>query len=224
MARTYAALTGDIVKSSELSSAELEDVRHRIDRAACEVAEWEKGLVAVGPDFFRGDSWQMVLAEPGLALRVAMYIRASLKARKMRDSRIAIGIGPVGTLEKKKASLSSGQGMIASGRALDEMELKYHLSIAVEAGDTRKMPWVELAVLLVDILIGHWTRGQAEVVKAALWPREQTHEAIARKIYPGVYENEITGVKRRSVTKGLRGADWHGLEEALERFEAADWI
>lgn len=223
MARTSAALTGDIVKSSELSSDELEDVRHRIERAAYEVAEWEKGLVAAKPDFFRSDSWQMVLAEPALALRVAMYIRASLKAREIRDSRIAIGIGGVEALNKKKASLSSGPTMTASGKALDKMGAKYRLAIAVEEDDPGKMPWVELGILLVDILIGHWTEWQAEVVKATLWPRGQTHEAIARRIYPDAKEDEITDVKRRMVTKALHGADWHGLEEALDRFEAVDW-
>lgn len=223
MARTYAALTGDIVKSSKLTGEELDDVRRTIEQAADEVGQWKKGLVAAKPDFFRGDAWQMVLSEPALALRVSSYVRASLKAQKMRDSRIAIGIGKVESHDKKRASLWSGPGMTASGEALDEMGLKYHLSIAVEDGETPMLRWVELTVLLVDILIGHWTRGQAEVVKAALWPRGQTHEAIARHIYPDAKKDEITGVKRRMITKALHGADWHGLEEALDRFETVDW-
>ena len=224
MAQIYAALTGDIVKSSKLSSEKLDEVREAIEQASGEVGEWERGLVAAKPDFFRGDSWQMVLAEPAYALRVAMYLRASLKARnKTWDSRIAIGIGRVEPLEKKQASLSSGPAMMASGKALDKMGAKYRLAIATEDGDTVEARWVELAIRLVDILVGHWTRGQAEAVKAALWPREQTHEEIARRMYPDADDEQIKDAKRRSVTKSLDGADWHGLEEALERFESADW-
>lgn len=224
MAQRYAALTGDIVKSSALAPGQLDEVRRVIEQAFEEVDAWQPGLVAAKPDFFRGDSWQMVLADPALALRTAMYVRASLKARKMPDTRIAIGVGEVESLDREQASLSSGSAMTASGKALDKMGAKSRLMIALERADNSEARWIELAIFLVDIMTGHWTSGQAGVVKIALWPRVQTHEEIARRLYPKAKADEIEGNKRRNVAKSLSRADWHGLEEALIQFEGFDWI
>lgn len=93
---TRAVLTGDLVGSSRLTPASLEGARDAFATAATEIETWRAKLVGAPADFFRGDSWQMLLTQPGFALRAALYIRASLKAGDPEwDTRIAIGYGEV---------------------------------------------------------------------------------------------------------------------------------
>ena len=54
--------------------------------------------VAAGPEFYRGDGWQMVVDEPAQSLRVALFYRAALRSRmesRQFDARMAIAIGTI---------------------------------------------------------------------------------------------------------------------------------
>lgn len=50
------------------------------------------------PEFFRGDAWQLLLREPGQALRVARYIRALLSAKAGVKHRISMEAGELSGL------------------------------------------------------------------------------------------------------------------------------
>ena len=85
----YAVLTGDIIGSSRLRSHQLESVRSALTRAMGAVRRWKRGLVKGRTEFFRGDGWQVVLTDPAMAMRVAIFLRASLLAGGVADSRAA---------------------------------------------------------------------------------------------------------------------------------------
>ncbi|HKJ89198.1 MAG TPA: hypothetical protein VKA48_11915, partial [Gammaproteobacteria bacterium] len=98
MGPIYAVLTGDLVRSSTLSADELQRVQDGLRTAARElaVASWAADSLVVGElDLFRGDSWQLLLRRPGPALRAALFLRSTLLAQGIADTRIAIGHGTV---------------------------------------------------------------------------------------------------------------------------------
>ncbi len=206
---TYAVLSGDVVKSTALGENGLEALRDCWLEATREVRAWRRGLVRSKPEFFRGDAWQLVLEDPGMALRVAIFLRATLRARMRADSRVAIGLGTVRKISRTRTSLSSGEAFEVSGRALDGMDSRERMTIeaARPGGD-----WLPVVGVLCDELITRWSWRQAEFVARALHPSAPTHEEIAKAQRPAV--------TKQTVTKALNAAGWHAIEVAVERFES----
>ena len=91
-----AVLTGDIIRSSRLRRGQLESVRLSLTGAVDVVRGWKRGLVKGKLEFFRGDTWQLLLADPAMALRAGILLRAALLSGGLADSRIAIGLGKAG--------------------------------------------------------------------------------------------------------------------------------
>jgi hypothetical protein len=104
-----AVLTGDLSNSTKLSPAELQTVTAYLLTTIQKLKGWKPRLVLSRAEFFRGDSWQLLLADPAYALRVAVIIRAALIAQGNVYTRIAIGIGRVGSVSPSRVSLSVGQ-------------------------------------------------------------------------------------------------------------------
>lgn len=222
MGKIYAVLTGDIVKSTSRTSAEMRRVRSSLERAAkaIESAGWpgrrSGRLVRGEPDFFRGDSWQLLLADPRWALRSAVLIRADLQSRLGVDSRISIGLGPVSNVSTKRTSLSRGEAFSLSGQGLDEeMGARYRLAIVVPPAWRHPCAdWLRVAARLCDSVIVQWQGRQVEVARLAC-------------LHPGASQAEIgelldPPVSQQSVAKTMRSAGWPGVEDAMERFETIE--
>jgi hypothetical protein len=213
--KIYAVLTGDIVNSTKLEQAELEEVRNRLLDAVQDVKGWQSRLVKSKAEFFRGDSWQVLLEDPGQALRVAVFLRATLRAHGGADSRLSIGIGTVKKIVSNRVSLSTGEAFEVSGGALDKMTSLTGMTIAVPSPGGVLGRWLPVVGGLCDALIGQWTERQAETVRIAVLPERPSHEEIADRLNPSV--------SRQAVTKALNGANWHALREAIRAFENASW-
>jgi hypothetical protein len=209
MSQHYAAISGDLVKSSRLSADELDQARERLRAAAAELDQWEPGTLAGGIDFFRGDAWQLLLTRPRWALRSAMYLRAVVIGARLGDTRVAIGIGRVEQVASERVSLSTGEAFALSGKGLDALGRRRCLAVNLsDATGTRSEP---LAVILhlCDVLIQDWTARQAQAVQGAL--RNQTQVEIAESLTPKT--------RQPTVARALAGAGWDALEHALQFFE-----
>ena len=77
MNRDIAVLTGDIIRSSDLSAEELSRVLAVIKKAAGKIAEWQNEDTLFTR--FSGDGWKLVLANTMFVLRATMYLRAYLR-------------------------------------------------------------------------------------------------------------------------------------------------
>lgn len=209
---THAALTGDLVDSTGMHADRLEAVRSGLLDAVGEVGRWEPGLLRSKPEFYRGDAWQLLLAKPGRALRVAVFLRAALRFRHEADTRIAIGIGGVDRISTRRISLSSGETFERSGRALDAMTSLTRLAIDVGSSDPLS-PLLPAIADLCDALVRQWTTRQAELVCLAADPSELLHEDIAERL----------GISRQSVSRSLAGAGWTALRTTIDRFEGIEW-
>ena len=211
--RIHAVLTGDVIKSSLLKPPQLEQVRDVLLQAVRDAGRWKSGLVLGKAEFFRGDAWQASLADPALALRVAMFIRARVKSQAIADTRIAIGIGTIDKVAEKRVSLSQGEAFVLSGHCLDEMPSVVRMTICLPSSTGTAGLWMPVVGQLCDALASQWKPRQAQIVASALFPTESRHEEIAEKL----------GVTKQAVTKSLRGAGWHSLIRAITAFELTDW-
>lgn len=210
-----AVLTGDIIRSSRLSPAQMENVRASLAGAVDSARRWKRGLVKGKPAFFRGDGWQLLLSDPAAALRAGIFLRASLLAGGLADSRVAIGLGETGENPSRKVALSTGQAFVISGRALDEMTHYSRMTIQVPGSAAPLAGWMPVVAHLCDGLIRQWTRRQAEIVCLAIHPKEPGYEAIARSLRPAV--------SKQAVAKALTGAGWYVIREAIREFEQTPW-
>ena len=213
--RYHAVLTGDIIGSSRLEPAQLESVRSSLIDAVDVVRRWKRGLVKGGLEFFRGDGWQLLLTDPAMAMRVGIFLRASLLAGGLADSRIATGLGVSGETPSRRVALSMGQAFVLSGHALDQMTQYSSMTIEMPKSSGPLSEWMPVIGHLCDALIGQWTRRQAQIVCAAIDPKEPDYEKIAQSLEPTV--------SKQAVAKGLSGANWRVILETIHRFEETRW-
>ena len=150
----YAVITGDLISSSASTEEVVSDTMNLIRTIANEV----------GPDTrftrHRGDGWQIVLTQPGLALRAMCYIAAHLASAGWLQSRMVIGLGTAGGLSGYSLAAASGTAFTASGRALDHVPKGRMLDLAGEGVD----PLHVTLIAYIDSQIQGWSPEQAEAV------------------------------------------------------------
>lgn len=203
-----AVLTGDLVRSTALSHDDLVSVRTFLASATHDISSWGRGAVH-GPDFFRGDSWQVVLSSSTLALRAAVYLRAVLRSLEQRpDTRIAIGIGSVEVLDTAEVSRSVGEAFTFSGRALDDMNRFEGFQLALPHWSASQA-YLPTVVALCDHIVGSWSPSQAKVAIQVLRPDDRTQEDVGKALE----------VSRQFVNKVYRQSGLSAVMMAIETFE-----
>ena len=210
-----AVLTGDIIHSSRLLPTQMKSVRLSLTDAVNVVTRWKRSLVKGKVEFFRGDGWQLLLTDPAMALRVAIFLRASLLAGGVADSRIAIGLGEGEKTPSKKVAFLTGQAFVLSGHALDQMAQYWRMTVEIPKTADSFSDWLRVIGHLCDSLISQWTRRQAQIARLALDPREPEFETVAQLLRPAV--------SKQAVAKGLKGAHWHVIRETINQFEQTPW-
>ncbi len=208
----YAVLTGDIIRSRKLKSKELESVRDCLATSVGDVATWKAGIVYREAEFYRGDEWQLLLGDPALALRVAIFLIASLRAHGLTQTKVSIGLGTIELLHESRTALSFGEAFVLSGHGLDAMKKSIlHLDLPSSAGPL--MEWVQMAVHMCDAILKKWTVRQAEIITFASKPSAPTHVQIADKLE----------VRQQSVNSSLQAANWKVVKEVIDLFEKTKW-
>jgi hypothetical protein len=211
----FAALTGDLVASRHLSAERLERARRLVARGAAEFRRRHPHAVCGVPQMFRGDAWQLLLREPRWALRMALLIRALLLAENDVTTRIAIGVGGVDVVNRRRISVSTGEAFVLSGHALDRITGYFDLTGALPDRAGPVAGWFPALLHLCSGLVRPWTRRQAEIVSLALVLKNPTHDSIAHALRPRV--------SKQTVTESLAAARWRPLLEGMRIFEETDW-
>ncbi|MBE7178019.1 MAG: hypothetical protein INR69_16570 [Mucilaginibacter polytrichastri] len=193
-----AALTGDIVGSTQLERADAEAL----------IEYLKKELAALfGEDtaVFRGDSFQAVEKNVQSALPKAIMLRAKLKTWldgrgwPSGDVRIAIGYGESGTIARQ-ISESNGEAFRLSGRALDAMGDEL---LALACADAGKNTTLQVLASLLDAVMQGWTAPQAEVAAWLLNGSTQTEIAAA------------LGISQPAVHKRAQRTRWAQIGNAI---------
>lgn len=116
-----AVLTGDIVRSTDLSDLLYDDLLYTLHNQLTLVSNYH---TANRFEVTRGDSFQVIIYDPENAAKYALLIRTSLKSRNIDyDCRISIGIGRNPAIRHSIGN-STGEAFTLSGRALDSMSPK----------------------------------------------------------------------------------------------------
>jgi hypothetical protein len=174
------------------------------------MTEYCASALPTAPAVFSGDSWQILLDEPMLALRVALFFRASLRAQSPQlDSRLAIGIGHVTFVPHGDVAKGDGEAFRLSGRLLSVLGDR-RMGLAVESADSDKYLGWESAVQLLDVLAtSAWTASRARAISGALrgWPQDRI-----RRLWRPV-------VSQAAVSKHLSAAHWGVIKDVLGQFE-----
>ena len=207
----YAVLTGDIVDSRHLAGDQLDQVRASLGEAVDEMRSWQRGLVRGKLAFFRGDSWQLLLAHPGPALRAAVFLRARLIASGLADTRLSVGIGTVENVTARNVTRSTGEAFSLSGEGLDAMKDPLRLAISLSPADPCPAGLFSVVGKLCDALMSEWTQRQAEIVSLAADPAGPIQETIAAALKPPV--------TRQAVSRSLSGAHWEAILATIRQFE-----
>lgn len=211
----FAVLTGDLIGSSELPVGQLSLARAIVLKSARQFHAKSRKSVVGGPEFFRGDAWQLLLNDPSRALRAALYVQALLSSEIGVGTRISIGVGSVDVIDRSRISLSTGEAFTLSGHALDRMTGYFDLSGAIPERAGPLTNWFPAVLHLCSGLMRHWTLRQAEITSLALLLNNPTHEQIAKALSPPV--------SKQTVSESLTGANWRTLLEAIRTFETTDW-
>src|SRR4051812_37297825 len=153
-----AVVTGGIVASTRAAPGALERAMEVLAAVAREIAGWPPGADTRFTRF-RGDGWQLCVADARLGLRAALAAIARLRAvHAGLATRAAIGIGRIESLGSDSLADASGSAFEASGRALDAMGRTQRLAINGAA----VAPLHRAVVELLDERSGRWTSLQAE--------------------------------------------------------------
>jgi hypothetical protein len=224
--KTYAVLTGDIIGSSKLGPEGLDAAMSLLRRLAEEFEETHPESVVGQPEVFRGDSWQLVLQRPALALTAAVFIRAGFKAGDF-DTRVGIGLGTVERLNTERISQSVGPAFVRSGQALDQLGKDQTLALprfdeAAPAGSAHTaLGMLEAGVGLLDALVVRWTQRESVAVYGAL--RGLSQEAISE--LEEAKTKEGNAPTRQAIQDALSRISWTShvlpfLERAGKTIEA----
>ena len=217
--KIYAVLTGDLVKSSRLSSTDSKGAMERLKKTAAEFAQQVPNSIIGRMDTFRHDSWQLLVEQPALSIRIALFLRTALKmasdAHTKFDTRISIGIGKVELISKRRISDSRGPAFTNSGKGLDAMDGG---CLAFVAANDKTGLWdgLENSVMpLLDCVAGDWTPAESRAVHGALkgWTQAQT----AANWPP--QEKTQKRPSRQAVADSLLRAHWNAVDAVLRWVE-----
>lgn len=201
-----AVLTGDIIHSKKLNQQQ----RKKLEQVLWETLEKsvEQGKYF---EILRGDSFQLLLNQPQLALRKCIELRCLIKmgmsdiVEEKTDARISIGIGEISFMGKTLGS-SDGTAFHRSGFGLDELK-KMKKRITILTGNEQKDELLEIISVLVDIIVSEWSAAQSEAI---YWSSQGlTQQKIADKL----------SIVQSAVNKRLQSAHWNEIEEVLLYFE-----
>lgn len=210
---TVCVVTGDVVASTQLSSDARRRLLAELKSGSDEVAAMLGPALPLPVDIYGGDSWQMVVARPALALRAALLFRAHLRAtvtpdsRDPVDTRMALALGTVDLVPTTRVSEGEGTAFQRSGRALAELGDR---RMSFTAGDDSPLEDWDVTVRLLDEIVRVWTAKQARAMTGAL--RGWSQDKIT-----ALWSPRIT---QPSVANHLRAARAESVASTLERFEA----
>ncbi len=167
------------MKSSDI------DVAYRSRLLSC-IRNTIEDMAVIEPlkiEFFRGDSFQIIVNHPEEAMRLSILLRAGLKAntpidsKMLWDARLSLGIGTI-AYEGKDIAVSDGEAFQYSGRGLDKIGKK---RLVVKSRWEEVDNELRVSSAFADNIISAWTRSQAQAVYYVLLSGASRDEIAMRR-------------------------------------------
>jgi hypothetical protein len=200
-------LTGDLIGSTGHPAGKVDAAMHVVRTAAASIAAWHSLYSDTRFTRFRGDGWQIYLAEPQFCLRAALYIAASLRAKDTgMATRVSIAVGLSDNLGTHDLADAAGPVFQLSGRELDSMPRLAQIAMAgLSIGERDKI----IARQMFERTT-RWTVQQAEAMALYLHPDNPTLQDIAPTL----------GISPQAVNYRLGGAGASQLRMNLQLWES----
>ncbi len=193
-----AVIKGDIIASRMLINQEkwLQPLKTLFDNWGNMPEQWE---------LVWGDSFQVEIENPEIALQKALEIKSLIKKiepeetnRKISiiDVRMSIGIGDK-TFTGKRISESNGPAFINAGEKFKKLK-KEKTNLAIQS------PWatfddeINLYLKLAGTFMDNWSISSAELIEIVLKKPNTTQKEIGKKL--GIKQNSVSGRWNRAKT------------------------
>jgi hypothetical protein len=190
-----AIITADIVNSTSLTPEDEKKLRTTINLLLKEYKF----------EFYRGDSFQIYIKDPHLALKVTLQTRAIARSLStLHDVRSSIGIGQINT-PVRDLKTSVGEAFILSGRAFDE--LTGDMRFSIQSLDEKANVALRVIAHYCDYIFKRLTSKQAAVVNELLKGRTQME--AAKKL-------EVT---QATINSHAQSAGWAEIDKLLKEYQ-----
>lgn len=192
-------ITGDIVNSTTIEV----DWRKQLTGFIQQIADELMVLSPLKIEFFRGDSFQLIVDKPEQTLKIAVLLRAGLKAKtpleskKIWDARMAVGIGEI-SYTSDKVVVSDGEAFHLSGWGLDDIG-KRRLTVNTRWENVNEE--LKVSTSFADDIICGWTIAQAQVVYAALLDQIPQKEIAAKYNKTAQNVSKLLGAAKESLIR-----------------------
>jgi hypothetical protein len=195
-----AVITADIVNSTRLKKA---DASRLMKALASALSGWQH-------EFFRGDSFQVLVPQPADALRLLLQLRTlAIRLNTTTapvDIRASIGIASV-KQPVKKLQTATDEAFVLSGRAFDGMEKDQRLVITCPEKNSIAATGLEILADFIDYLFRRLTAKQAFVVSELLSGKNQLETARSLK------------KSQATVHKHTQAAGWPEMEKLMKQYQ-----
>ncbi len=178
-------ITGDIIGSRQQKSEHwVEDLKKILTPLGKTPSQWE---------IYRGDEFQVEVANPEEALLVAILIKAHLRAIKS-DARMSIGFGDK-THNAERISESNGTAFINSGELFETLK-KQKVTLAMRTGNTDLDEKINLMLQLALTFMDSWLVQSAEFVAVAIENPTLSQEELGLKL--GINQAAVSRRQKRA--------------------------
>jgi len=178
-------ITGDIINSRKLPSAKwIEELKAFLNLLGKTPSDWE---------IYRGDEFQLEIANPEAALLIAVQIKAILKTLRL-DVRMSIGIGDK-SHKASSISESNGTAFIRSGETFETLK-KQKVTLVVNSGDADFDSEMNLMIRLALTVMDNWLVQSAQFVLAAIQNPTLSQEEIGQKL--GINQAAVSRRQKRA--------------------------
>ena len=210
--KLYAVITGDIIGFSKLPKEQRQGLDLIMKKGSEAVRKAFKGTVPLEADVFRGDSWQLLISDAALSLRVGLFLRAYLRSAigagtNKLDTRMAIGVGTVDFVPNDRVSRGDGEAYRHSGNGLEQMDKASSMCFRYPGREMEEP--LDVLVHLLDVLAMNWSDKQALAITGAL-------QGLKQEEIGSLWKPPIT---QQSVNRHLQRAGWLAIEKAVHFFE-----
>lgn len=188
-----AVITADIINSTNTATNSwMDELKKTLTSFGKESKDWE---------IYRGDEFQVLLADPRQAFHAVMIIKASLHTKNL-DARIAIGLG---TVNYQGASMkeSNGSAFINSGRTLEILKATKSQNICLKSDYPDLDENLNLLFLLLESSLERWTASNATAILAYLNNTTQTQQEIAQslQVTQGAYSRALKRANAEAISR-----------------------
>lgn len=200
-------ITGDIINSRNAeTSFWLAALKKSLRNFGKNPKDWE---------IFRGDSFQLQLADPTATLSAAIKIKADIKSFRNLDVRMCIGIGKK-DFEGDKITESNGEAFINSGEGFEKLK-SVKRTLSITTFDPKFDEEINLYLRLMLIAMDNWSPGSAEIVSISLANQEQSQQKIGKML--GISQSSVSERQTRSYLSELLAVDKLFREKTAQLIE-----